>query len=569
MDNKKSDTKKQDNKNTPAEPTNFLRQIIEKDLANNTHSNVPENRRVVTRFPPEPNGYLHLGHAKSICLNFGLAKDYNGQCHLRFDDTNPETEDVEYVDSIQEDVKWLGFDWGQNMFYASDYFEQIYLWAEDLIKQGKAYVCHLNEQQTKEYRGDFTTPGKDSPYRNRSVEENLDLFRRMRAGEFKEGECTLRAKIDMKSPNMNMRDPLLYRIKKVAHHRTGDKWCIYPMYDYAHPLSDAIEKITHSICTLEFQDHRPFYDWCIENVPVPAQPRQYEFARMNMTYLVMSKRKLLQLVKENLVSGWDDPRMPTICGVRRRGYTPEAMRLFAHRIGVAKAESLIDIEILEACVKEDLDLVSHRAMVVMDPIKVVINNYPEDKSEELHANVHPKNEALGKRQFYFTKEVFIERSDFMENPPDDYFRLAPGKQVRLRNAYVITCKEVIKDTAGKVIELRCEYDPVTLGGKPTAEGKKPKGIIHWVSAKHYIEAEIRMYGRLFSVANPDDVPEGKDFKSNLNPNSLTVIKTAKLEPSLATASLKYRYQFERTGYFCLDSKDSAPGKLVFNKTVDL
>lgn len=569
MDNKKSDTKKQDNKNAPAEPTNFLRQIIEKDLANNTHSNVPENRRVVTRFPPEPNGYLHLGHAKSICLNFGLAKDYHGQCHLRFDDTNPETEDVEYVDSIQEDVKWLGFDWGQNMFYASDYFEQIYLWAEDLIKQGKAYVCHLNEQQTKEYRGDFTTPGKDSPYRNRSVEENLDLFRRMRAGEFKEGECTLRAKIDMKSPNMNMRDPLLYRIKKVAHHRTGDKWCIYPMYDYAHPLSDAIEKITHSICTLEFQDHRPFYDWCIENVPVPAQPRQYEFARMNMTYLVMSKRKLLQLVKENLVSGWDDPRMPTICGVRRRGYTPEAMRLFAHRIGVAKAESLIDIEILEACVKEDLDLVSHRAMVVMDPIKVVINNYPEDKSEELHANVHPKNEALGKRQFYFTKEVFIERSDFMENPPDDYFRLAPGKQVRLRNAYVITCKEVIKDTAGKVIELRCEYDPVTLGGKPTAEGKKPKGIIHWVSAKHYIEAEIRMYGRLFSVANPDDVPEGKDFKSNLNPNSLTVIKTAKLEPSLAAASPEYRYQFERTGYFCLDSKDSAPGKLVFNKTVDL
>lgn len=550
--------------NTPVEAPNFLKQIIEKDIANNTH-----NGLVITRFPPEPNGYLHLGHAKAICLNFGLAKDYNGRCHLRFDDTNPETEETEYIDSIQEDVKWLGFSWGQHLYYASDYFEQLYKWAEDLIRDGKAYVCHLNEAQVKEYRGDFTTPGKDSPYRNRSVEENLDLFRRMRKGEFAEGECTLRAKIDMKSPNMNMRDPLMYRIKKIAHHRTGEAWSIYPMYDYAHPLSDAIEHITHSICTLEFQDHRPFYDWCIENCKVPAQPRQYEFARLNMTYLVMSKRKLLQLVKEGYVSGWNDPRMPTISGMRRRGYTPEGIRLFAKRIGVAKAESLIDLEILEACIKEDLDTVSHRAMAVLDPVKVTITNYPDGKKEELHASVHPKKEELGKRKFYFTKEVYIDRNDFMENPPDDYFRLAPGKQVRLRNAYVITCKEVIKDSAGRVIELKCEYDPVTLGGKPTTEGKKIKGIIHWVSSSECIDAEVRLYGRLFKVANPEEVPEGKDFKANLNPDSLKVIKNAKLEPGMKDANLETRYQFERTGYFCLDAKDSKPGQLVFNMIVDL
>lgn len=548
----------------PVEAPNFLKQIIEKDLANDTH-----NGLVITRFPPEPNGYLHLGHAKSICLNFGLAQEYGGRCHLRFDDTNPETEETEYIDSIQDDVQWLGFNWGSHLYYASDYFEQIYLWAEHLIKTGKAYVCHLNEEQVREYRGDFTTPGKDSPFRSRGVEENLDLFRRMRKGEFNEGECTLRAKIDMKSPNMNMRDPLLYRIKKVAHHRTGDKWCIYPMYDFAHPLSDAIEHITHSICTLEFQDHRPFYDWSIENCPVPAVPRQYEFARLNMTYLVMSKRKLLQLVREGFVSGWDDPRMPTISGMRRRGYTPAGIRLFAKRIGVAKAESLIDLEILEACIKEDLDIVSHRAMAVLDPIKVTITNYPDDKKEELHAAIHPKKEELGKRKFYFTKEIYIDRSDFMENPTADYFRLAPGKQVRLRNAYVITCKEVVKNDQGEVIELKCEYDPVTLGGKPTAEGKKIKGIIHWVSVTECVEAEVRLYGRLFSVPNPEETSEGKDFKSNLNRDSLKIIKNAKLEPSLREAVLETRYQFERTGYFCLDNKDSKPGCLVFNMIVEL
>lgn len=543
---------------------NFLKQIVEKDLKNNTHGG-----RVVTRFPPEPNGYLHIGHAKSICLNFGLAKEYNGQCHLRFDDTNPETEDIEYVESIKTDVKWLGFDWNNNLFYASDYFQQIYEWAIYLIKENKAYVCSLNEEQVKEYRGDFNRSGKDSPYRDRSISENLDLFERMKKGEFEEGAHTLRAKIDMQSPNMNMRDPLLYRIKKIKHHNTGDTWNIYPMYDYAHPLSDAIEKVTHSICTLEFQDHRPFYDWCIDNVPVPAKPRQYEFARLNMTYLVMSKRKLLQLVKEKLVLGWDDPRMPTISGIRRRGYTPEAMQLFAKRIGVAKAESLIDMEIMEACVKEDLDRVAYRAMVVLDPIKVTITNYDASKVEELNVSNHPKNEAYGKRKVYFSNEVYIDRSDFMENPSSDFFRLAPGKDVRLRNAYVIRCNEVIKDASGHVTELKCTYDAVTLGGKPKADGTKVKGIIHWVSVKHSVSAEIRMYGRLFKVADPENVPDGQDFKVNLNPESLKVTTMAKLENSLKDADVSKKYQFERTGYFCLDSKDSKPDALVFNKTVDL
>lgn len=554
-----------DPKKTPNPPaTNFLQQIIEKDNANGTYGG-----RVVTRFPPEPNGYLHIGHAKSICLNFGIAEEFKGKCHLRFDDTNPETEDTEYVESIQEDVRWLGFDWGKNLFYASDYFEQIYQIAEKLIQDGKAYVCSLNEEQVREYRGDFNTPGKDSPYRNRSVEENLDLFRRMRAGEFSEGECTLRAKIDMKSANMNMRDPLLYRIKKVPHHRTGDKWCIYPMYDYAHPLSDAIEDITHSICTLEFQDHRPFYDWCVENAGLTGKPRQYEFARLNMTYTVMSKRKLLQLVKEGLVSGWDDPRMPTISGLRRRGYTPAALRTFAKRIGVAKAESLIDIEILEGCVREDLDVVSHRAMAVLRPIKVIIENYPEEKAEEIMAPVHPKQPDWGQRQLIFRKEVYIDQNDFMENPPEDFHRLAPGRQVRLRNAYVITCKSVTKNAQGQVTELRCEYDPVTLGGKPTSDGKKVKGIIHWVPVKDAINAEVRMYGRLCKVADPENVPEGQDFKVNLNPDSLSVIKNAKLEPSLVSAKPELRYQFERTGYFCLDNRDSKPNSFVFNMIVDL
>lgn len=551
-------------KNVDAVGPNFLKQITERDLSQNTSGG-----RVVTRFPPEPNGYLHIGHSKSICLNFGLAEEYKGKCHLRFDDTNPETEDTEYVESIKEDVKWLGFDWNQDLYYASDYFDQIYEFAEHLIRQGKAYVCSLNEEDLREYRGDFNRPGKNSPYRDRTVEENLDLFRRMRAGEFVEGSCTLRAKIDMQSPNMNMRDPLLYRIKKVKHHRTGDKWCIYPMYDYAHPLSDAIEDITHSICTLEFQDHRPFYDWCVENVPVKGKPRQYEFARLNITYLVMSKRKLLQLVKEKLVLGWDDPRMPTIIGLRRRGYTPQSLKNFAKRIGVAKAESLIDIEILEACVKEDLDAVAYRAMAVLDPIKVVIENYPTDKEDIITTSNHPKKPEMGERKFPFHREIFIERTDFMENPTPDFHRFIPGGRVRLRNAYVITCKSVVKDSSGKVTQLRCEYEAGSFGGKPTADGQKVKGIIHWVSAKNHVTAEVRLYGRLFKVADPETAPEGKDFKANLNPDSLTVIKDAKLEISLQQADKNLRYQFERVGYFCLDSKDSKPGQLVFNRIVEL
>jgi glutaminyl-tRNA synthetase len=542
---------------------NFLKQIIEKDLESKKHVTI------VTRFPPEPNGYLHLGHAKSICLNFGLAKEYEGRCHLRFDDTNPETEEVEYVESIKNDVRWLGFDWNEHLYFASDYFEQLYQWAIDLIKQDKAYVCSLNETELREYRGNFTTPGKDSPYRNRTVEENLNLFERMRQGEFEEGAHVLRAKIDMKSPNMNMRDPLLYRIRKAHHHRTGDKWCIYPMYDYAHPLSDAIEGITHSICTLEFQDHRPFYDWCIENCPVPAQPLQYEFARMNMTYLVMSKRKLLQLVKEKYVDGWDDPRMPTISGIRRRGYTPDSVRAFAERIGVAKAESIIEYDILESCIREDLDDKAHRAMAVLNPIKVIIENLPPDHKEEIESSVHPKKAELGKRKFFFTKELFIDAADFKENPDSDFFRLAHGKEVRLRNAYVIKCHVVIKNAEGKVTELHCTYLPETKGGKSTSDGRKIKGIIHWVSATENIEAEIRIYGRLFSVPAPENAPEGKDFKSNLNPHSLQIIKNAKLEPSLMSAQLENRYQFERVGYFCLDNKDSRPGHLVFNLVVNL
>jgi glutaminyl-tRNA synthetase len=562
--NKPKDANNKANEKTPIEAANFLKQIIEKDLESGKVKG-----QVVTRFPPEPNGYLHLGHAKSICLNFGLAEDYKGRCHLRFDDTNPETEDTEYVDSIQADVKWLGYDWGEHLYYASDYFEEIYQWAEQLIKDGKAYVDSLKEEELREYRGDFTHPGKDSPFRTRSVEENLDLFRKMRAGEFADGEHVLRAKIDMKSPNMNMRDPLLYRIRRAHHHRTGDKWCIYPMYDYAHPLSDAKEHITHSICTLEFQDHRPFYDWCVQNVAVPAEPHQYEFARMNMTYLVMSKRKLLQLVREKLVMGWDDPRMPTLSGVRRRGYTPESIRRFAKRIGVSKAESIIEYDILESCVRDHLDETAHRAMAVLHPIKVVIDNLPAGHKETILSSVHPKNADLGKRELSFTKEIYIDAADFMENPPEDFFRLGPGKEVRLRNAYVIKCKEVIKDASGKVVELRCDYDSVTLGGKPTVDGRKIKGIVHWVSAEDCIDAEVRLYGRLFKVPDPENVPDGQDFKINLNTDSLTVIKNAKLEKGMTSASLEHRYQFERVGYFCLDSKDSKPGALVFNMVVDL
>ena len=543
---------------------NFLKQIIEKDLKENIHGGT-----VVTRFPPEPNGYLHLGHAKAICTNFGLAADYQGQCHLRFDDTNPETEETEYVESIQDDVKWLGFDWKQNKFYASDYFEQLYDWAVVLIKNNKAYVCSLNEIDTKKYRGDFTTPGQNSPYRTRSTEENLDLFQRMRAGDFADGTHVLRAKIDMQSPNMNMRDPLLYRIKKVKHHRTGDTWCIYPMYDYAHPLSDAIEKITHSICTLEFQDHRPFYDWCIENLPVPAKPKQYEFARLNVTYVVMSKRKLLQLVKEKLVLGWDDPRMPTLSGMRRRGYTPKSIRNFAIRVGVAKAQSLIEFDILESAVRDDLDDVALRTMAVLNPIKITIENLSIDHSEELEPSNHPKKEELGRRKIFFTKEIFIDAADFKEKADPDFFRLTLGGEVRLKNAFVIKCNQVIKDTNGNITELKCDYLSETKAGKPTADGRKIKGIIHWVSATECIDAEVRLYGRLCSVPDPENVPEGKDFKINLNPDSLTVIKNAKLEKNMILASLNTRYQFERVGYFCLDNKDSRPENLVFNMIVNL
>ena len=552
--------------NVASDAPNFLKTIIDQDIEKGRPD--VEKFGVVTRFPPEPNGYLHIGHAKSICLNFGLAEEFGGRCHLRFDDTNPETEDVEYVESIMADVKWLGFDWGKNIFYASDYFQQLYDWAEYLIKQGKAYVCSLNGEDLRRYRGDFTTPGRDSPYRDRSVEESLDLFRRMKAGEFEEGQHVLRAKIDMNSPNMNMRDPLLYRIRKAKHHRTGNKWCIYPMYDYAHPLSDAIENITHSICTLEFQDHRPFYDWCIENVPT-GTPKQYEFARLNLTYLVMSKRKLLQMVKEKLVTGWDDPRMPRLSGFRRRGYTPESIRLFAKRIGVAKAESILDYEILEGCAREQLDGISHRAMVVINPIKVVVENWPDGEAKEIKTAVHPKNAELGQRTFYFTKEIYIESSDFMEKAGPDFFRLTAGGEVRLRNAFVIKCKDVVKDSTGTIKELRCEHLPETFGGKPPADGHKVKGIIHWVSASKNVEAEVRLYDRLFSVPNPEVAPEGKDFKVNMNPHSLKVVKAAYLEPGMVDAKPEHRYQFERVGYFCLDSKDSRPGALVFNKIVDL
>jgi glutaminyl-tRNA synthetase len=551
------------NNKTPVEAPNFLRQIVESDIKAGKNDG-----QVVTRFPPEPNGYLHIGHAKSICLNFGLAEEFGGRCNLRFDDTNPATEDVEYVESIKADIKWLGFDWKDHLYFASDYFQQLYDWAELLIQENKAYVCSLNEEELRSYRGDFTTPGKDSPYRDRSVAENLDLFRRMKAGEFEQGAHVLRAKIDMQSPNMNMRDPLLYRIRKIKHHRTGDTWNIYPMYDYAHPLSDAIEKVTHSVCTLEFQDHRPFYDWCIENLPTPGTPRQYEFARMNMTYLVMSKRKLLQLVQERLVSGWDDPRMPTLSGIRRRGYTPESLKLLAKRIGVSKADNRIEYDILENCVRDDLDGLAHRAMAVLDPIKVVIENYPADREEEIESPIHPKKSEMGHRKLYFSREVYIDRADFMENPTADFFRLAPGKEVRLRNAYVIKCNEVIKESNGKVTELRCDYDDATLGGKPTSDGRKVKGVIHWVSVKKSIPAEVRVYGRLFKVSEPEDVPEGRSFKDNLNPDSLVVIPEARLEWSLKDAKPEVRYQFERVGYFCLD-KDSTNDALVFNRIVDL
>ncbi|MEZ6078251.1 MAG: glutamine--tRNA ligase/YqeY domain fusion protein [Pirellulaceae bacterium] len=540
------------------ERLNFIEQEIEKDLALPRMS----GRVVTTRFPPEPNGYLHIGHAKSICLNFGLAQSYSGRCNLRFDDTNPSKEEQEYVDSIQEDVRWLGFEWDE-LHYASDYFDQLFDWAVQLIEAGKAFVCDLNAEQMREYRGTLTAPGKESPYRNRSVEENLKLFQAMRAGEFENGACTLRAKIDMAAANVNLRDPVLYRVLRAHHHRTGDKWCIYPMYDWAHGQSDSIEGITHSICTLEFEDHRPLYDWFCENLKI-YHPRQIEFARLNLSYTVMSKRKLLQLVQDKHVSGWDDPRMPTISGLRRRGYTPESLRNFCERIGVAKFYSTIDVTVLENSVREHLNAIAPRVMAVLHPLKVVLTNYPEGQVEMLDAINNPEDPAAGTRQVPLTRELVIERDDFMEDAPKKFFRLKPGGEVRLRYGYVIKCEQVIKDPAtGEVTELHCSYDPATRSGSEEGEQRKVKGVIHWVSATHGIEVPVRLYDRLFLNENPEDAPAGKTFLDNMNPDSLQVL-TAKVEPSLETAAGGERVQFERNGYFCVDTVDSQPGKPVFD-----
>jgi glutaminyl-tRNA synthetase len=546
--------------NVDNKPSNFIKNIIRKDLEDGKNDG-----RVHTRFPPEPNGYLHIGHAKSICLNFGLALEFGGKCNLRFDDTNPLKEDTEYVNSIMEDVRWLGFDWGGSELYASDYFEQFYQYAVQLVKAGRAYVDHSTPEEMKAARGTLTEAGTDSPYRNRSVQENLELFEKMKNGEFADGECVLRAKIDMSSPNMNMRDPVLYRIAHAEHHRTGSQWCIYPMYDFAHGLEDSIEGITHSICTLEFEDHRPLYDWFLDELGV-FHPQQIEFARLNLTYTVMSKRKLLTLVTEKYVSGWDDPRMPTIAGLRRRGYTPEAIRNFAEMIGVAKANSVVDYAQLEYCVREDLNKSAKRVMVVTDPLKVVITNYPEGQTEWLKAENNPENEADGEREIPFSREVYIERDDFMEEPPRKYFRLSPGQEMRLKHAYYITCNEVIKDENGQITELRCTYDPLSKGGW-TEDGRKVKGTAHWVSVPHAVQAEVRMYDQLFTIPNPDRKKKGETFTDNINPDSLKVV-TAYAEPSLADVQALNRYQFLRIGYFVSD-RDSAPGRPVFNKTVGL
>lgn len=543
-----------------SQPSDFIRDIVAADLKSNKHGG-----RVTTRFPPEPNGYLHIGHAKSICLNFGIARENNGVCHLRFDDTNPTKEDVEYVDSIKEVVHWLGFDWGANMFYASDYFEQLYQYAIQLIKDGKAYVDSLNADEVREYRGTLTAPGKDSPYRNRSVEENLDLFARMRAGEFEDGTHILRAKIDMASPNINMRDPVMYRILKTDHHRTGNAWCIYPMYDFTHCVSDAIEGITHSICTLEFEDHRPLYDWFLDELRTPCHPQQIEFARLNLTYTMMSKRKLLALVEGHYVRGWDDPRMPTIVGYRRRGYTPEAIRSFCERIGVAKRNSTVEVAMLEHEIREDLNKRAQRVMAVLHPIKVIIDNYPEGAGEELDAVNNPEDPGAGTRKIPFSREVYIEREDFMEDPPKKFFRLAPGREVRLRYAYIVKCERVVKDEkTGEIVELHCTYDPETRSGG-AAEMRKVKATIHWVSAAHAIPAEVRLYDHLFTTPDPGTAD---DFTTVLNPNSLDVVSECRVEPSLANAEPGSRYQFERQGYFCVDL-DAKPGAPVFNRTVTL
>ena len=543
-------------------PPNFIRTIIREDLKTGKYQG-----RVHTRFPPEPNGYLHIGHAKSICLNFGLAREFGGKTNLRYDDTNPAKEDVEYVESIEEDVRWLGFDWEGRKFYASDYFEQLYEYAVQLIKLGMAYVCDLSPDEIREYRGTLTEPGKNSPYRDRSVAENLDLFERMRKGEFAEGSRVLRARIDMASPNLNMRDPAIYRIKKVEHHRTGDTWCIYPMYDYAHCISDSIEGITHSICTLEFEDHRPLYDWFLDQLGI-YHPQQIEFARLNLSYTLLSKRKLLQLVTEKHVSGWDDPRMPTIAGIRRRGYTPESIRTFAEIIGVAKRDSVVDIQLLEHCLREDLNQRAPRRMAVLNPLRVVIDNYPEGEFEELDAVNNPEDPAMGTRKVPFGRELYIERDDFREDPPKQFHRLSPGREVRLRYAYFVTCTGLEKNDQGEVTTLHCSYDPASRGGG-TPDGRKVKGTIHWVSAAHAFNATVRLYDSLFTRPDPQATTEGESFLDYLNPDSLRVLTGCKLEPSLAEAEPGARLQFERNGYFVADSVDSKPGVPVFNRTVAL
>ena len=552
-----------DNNVKPGEKSlDFIRTIIEEDLKANKNDG-----RVATRFPPEPNGYLHIGHAKSICLNFGIAAEYGGACNLRYDDTNPTKEELEYVESIQEDVHWLGFDWGDRRYFASDYFERLYQYAIELIREGRAYVDSLSADEIRAYRGTLTEPGKDSPHRGRSIEENLDLFQRMRAGEFPDGAHVLRAKIDMQSPNLNMRDPTVYRIRHACHHRTGDAWCIYPMYDFTHGLSDAIEGITHSICTLEFEDHRPLYDWFLDNLDVPCHPRQIEFARLNLNYTVMSKRKLLELVTDGIVRGWDDPRMPTICGLRRRGYTPESIRDFCDRVGVAKKENVIDVALLEHAIREDLNRRARRVMCVLRPLRLVIDNYPVSGAEEIEAVNNPEDPAAGTRKVPFCRELYIEQEDFSEHPPPKYHRLAPGRTVRLRYSYLITCSGLVKDEQGEVVEVHCTYHPESLN--PQAAGvPKAKATIHWVSAAHAVGIEARLYQRLFSVEDPAAQPNGKDWKEHVDPDSLVVLLQCRAEPSLALAKRGDLFQFERLGYFCMDH-DSTPGALVFNRTVTL
>ncbi len=545
-----------------AKPKNFIRQIIDQDQLSGKFG-----KKVHTRFPPEPNGYLHIGHAKSICLNFGIARDYGGLCNLRFDDTNPHKENVEFVEAIKEDVKWLGFDWGDRLFYASDYFEQLYTFAIELIKKNKAFVCDLSAEETRKFRGTLTEAGTESPWRNRSVEENLSLLAAMKAGEFEDGSRVLRAKIDMASPNMNMRDPTLYRIRHgVIHHQTGEEWCIYPMYDYTHPISDALEGVTHSLCTLEFEDHRPLYDWVLDNISIDCHPQQIEFSRLNLQYTVVSKRKLTQLVEQGIVDGWDDPRMPTIAGLRRRGYTPSSIREFSERIGITKSENSIEMGVLESCIREDLEQSAPRRLAVLNPLKVIIENYPEGKTEQLEAANHPKDDSMGSRRVPFSREIYIDQTDFRESANKKYKRLVSGGEVRLRNAYVIKCESIIKNEKGEIIELRCSYDRDTLGSNPV--GRKVRGVIHWVSAEHAVSAEVRLYDRLFSHPSPDNSKE-EDFLDHINPDSLRIVSGAMVEPSLLEAEKAERFQFEREGYFCIESPASEDGGLVFNRIVTL